>query len=163
MSIVDIDNDQLKKIKNNVSLSKHPIKPSIYSPIQSSMHTHTEGASYCPPNTNTLSQPSTVHNQSNQSNQSNHSNDIHHNRYNTYYNKYYGSIKHKELIYNKNTPEKINNSIKILKIKDMSSIRHILYTHNIISKKDTHMPHAMLLDLYAMLSDTNYTFNIKQC
>ena len=66
------------------------------------------------------------------------------------------------MIYNKNEQKKLNNSIKKIKVNDITAIRQILFTHKIISKKDIYMPDAMILDLYAMLSDKNCKFNIKQ-
>ena len=66
------------------------------------------------------------------------------------------------MIYNKNEQKKLNNSVKKIKIKDISTIRQILFTHKIISKKDIDMPSFLILDLYAMLCDTNCKFKIKQ-
>ena len=66
------------------------------------------------------------------------------------------------MVYNKNEHKKLNNSIKQIKITNISTIRQILFTHKIISKKDINMPESVILDLYALLSDTNCTFKIKQ-
>ena len=144
MSLTDMNMDQLSKIKKNITNNNK--KKNVYTP------------SY----TNTLIQSKKIKKQSNKHIFSKVKDYKNHNHYNHFYNKYYTSIKNKEMIYNKNEQKKLNNSIKKIKVNDITAIRQILFTHKIISKKDIYMPDAMILDLYAMLSDKNCKFNIKQ-
>ena len=142
MSMSDINKEQLQKIKKNVSVSKRKLyKPSYNKVLLKSNKLHTY--------------PTTSINTKTKDNRK-------HNEYNEYYNKYYGIIKNKESIYSNHKSEKINNSIKNIRNPNISTIRHILYNHGVISKNDIHMPESLLLDLYAMLSDKNCKFNIKQ-
>ena len=142
MSMSDINKEQLQKIKKNVSVSKRKLyKPSYNKVLLKSNKLHTY--------------PTTSINTKTKDNRK-------HNEYNEYYNKYYGIIKNKESIYSNHKSEKINNSIKNIRNPNISTIRHILYNHGVISKNDIHMPESLLLDLYAMLSDQNCKFNIKQ-
>jgi len=150
MSIADIDTNQLEKIKKNISKSKSPIR----NKIKNTLHT--------PSYNKTLIHSTRLHKQTYTAKKSNAQDDKKYQTYNQYYNKYYSSIKNKEMVYNKNEHKKLNNSIKQIKITNISTIRQILFTHKIISKKDINMPESVILDLYALLSDTNCTFKIKQ-
>jgi len=150
MSMADMDTNLLEKIKKNISTTKTPIK----NKIKTEIHT--------PSYNKTFIHSSKLHKQTYTGKKTHAQDNKKYNTYNNYYNKYYSSIKNKEVIYNKNDHKKLNNSIKQIKITNISTIRQILFTHKIISKKDIYMPDAMILDLYAMLSDKNCKFNIKQ-
>ena len=148
MSLADINLDQLTKIKTNIT-NTNKKKQKIYTPSYNKKLIHSKK----------------LHKLNQQMNNPIYfkSNDYKkHNHYSRFYKKYYTSIKNKEMIYNKNEQKKLNNSVKKIKIKDISTIRQILFTHKIISKKDIDMPEFLILDLYAMLCDTNCKFKIKQ-
>ena len=81
--------------------------------------------------------------------------------YNVFYNKYYPSIKTKENVIVNNNNHKLMCTKKNINKNTLHHIREVLYKHKIIHDENINMPDDMLYDLYAMLSDKSYKFNIK--